>query len=84
MPFSVNFLYYYTTNNVSFLSQCRNDIAILWLASSASLNSAVKVAILPASGSTLAHNYNCVVTGWGRISSKFYLYNIFQTVSCAK
>ncbi|XP_073525130.1 chymotrypsin-like elastase family member 1 [Phyllobates terribilis] len=45
------------------------DIAVLWLASSAKLNIAVKVATLPASGATLAKNYNCVVTGWGRTST---------------
>ncbi|XP_075122001.1 chymotrypsin-like elastase family member 1 [Leptodactylus fuscus] len=54
------------------------DIAILWLASSASLNSAVKLATLPASGATLAHNYNCVVTGWGRLSTGGSLATILQ------
>ncbi|XP_040281847.1 chymotrypsin-like elastase family member 1 [Bufo bufo] len=45
------------------------DIAILWLASSATLNSAVKLATLPTTGYTLPNNYNCVVTGWGRVST---------------
>ncbi|XP_075707185.1 chymotrypsin-like elastase family member 1 [Rhinoderma darwinii] len=55
----------WNTNNVA----AGYDIAILWLASSATLNASAKVATLPASGSTLAHNYNCVVTGWGRLTT---------------
>ncbi|XP_063806804.1 chymotrypsin-like elastase family member 1 [Pseudophryne corroboree] len=64
----------WNTNNVA----AGNDIAILWLASSATLNNAVKVATLPASGVTLAHNYNCVVTGWGLLSSNGSLATILQ------
>ncbi|XP_044141447.1 chymotrypsin-like elastase family member 1 [Bufo gargarizans] len=64
----------WNTNNVA----AGYDIAILWLASSATLNSAVKVATLPASGATLAHNYNCVVTGWGRTSTGGALATILQ------
>ncbi|XP_075190015.1 chymotrypsin-like elastase family member 1 [Anomaloglossus baeobatrachus] len=55
----------WNSNNVA----AGNDIAILWLPVSATLNSAVKVATLPASGATLANNYNCVVTGWGKTST---------------
>ncbi|XP_073519330.1 chymotrypsin-like elastase family member 1 [Phyllobates terribilis] len=65
---------YWNTNNVA----DGYDIAILWLASSASLNNVVKVAQLPASGATLAHNYNCVVTGWGRLSTGGSLAAILQ------
>ncbi|XP_040281849.1 chymotrypsin-like elastase family member 1 [Bufo bufo] len=54
------------------------DIAILWLASSATLNSAVQPATLPDSGATLAHNYDCVVTGWGRTSTGGPLATILQ------
>ncbi|OCT92904.1 hypothetical protein XELAEV_18015970mg [Xenopus laevis] len=45
------------------------DIAVLHLASSATLNTSVKLAQLPADGAILAHNYGCIVTGWGRTSS---------------
>ncbi|XP_075119022.1 chymotrypsin-like elastase family member 1 isoform X2 [Leptodactylus fuscus] len=45
------------------------DIAILFLASSASLNSFVKLASLPADGAVLAHNHPCIISGWGRTST---------------
>ncbi|XP_044141384.1 chymotrypsin-like elastase family member 1 [Bufo gargarizans] len=64
----------WNTNNVA----AGYDIAVLWLASSATLNSAVKLATLPASGATLANNYNCVVTGWGRTSTGGSLPAILQ------
>ncbi|KAG8585472.1 hypothetical protein GDO81_005041, partial [Engystomops pustulosus] len=64
----------WNTNNVA----AGYDIAILWLASSATLNTAVKVATLPASGATLAHGHNCVVTGWGRTSTGGSLATILQ------
>ncbi|XP_056418647.1 chymotrypsin-like elastase family member 1 isoform X2 [Hyla sarda] len=71
------------SNRVLTAAHCvdRYDIAILWLASSASLNSAVKLATLPASGATLAHNYNCVVTGWGRTRTGGSLASILQQVT---
>ncbi|XP_040278345.1 chymotrypsin-like elastase family member 1 [Bufo bufo] len=64
----------WNTNNVA----AGYDIAILWLASSATVNTAVKLATLPASGATLAHNYNCIVTGWGRTSTGGSLPDILQ------
>ena len=46
-----------------------NDIAILRLSSSASLDAYVKVAALPTSTSTSFYNgRNCYITGWGRLS----------------
>ncbi|CAH2224573.1 chymotrypsin-like elastase family member 1 [Pelobates cultripes] len=55
----------WNTNNVA----AGYDIAVLHLASSATLNSSVKVATLPASGTVLANNFACVVTGWGRTTT---------------
>ncbi|XP_068123472.1 chymotrypsin-like elastase family member 1 [Hyperolius riggenbachi] len=42
------------------------DVAVLHLASSATLNNVVQLAALPADGHVLAHNYDCTITGWGR------------------
>ncbi|XP_056418650.1 chymotrypsin-like elastase family member 1 [Hyla sarda] len=67
----------WNTNNVA----AGYDIAILWLASSATLNNSVKLATLPASGATLANNYNCVVTGWGRTSTGGSLATVLQQVT---
>ncbi|XP_056416377.1 chymotrypsin-like elastase family member 1 [Hyla sarda] len=64
----------WNTNNVA----AGYDIAVLWLASSATLNSYVKLATLPASGAVLANNYNCVVSGWGRTSTGGSLPSILQ------
>ncbi|CAI9557257.1 unnamed protein product, partial [Staurois parvus] len=57
------------------------DIAVLWLASSATLNTSVKAATLPSDGYTLANNFNCVVTGWGRTSTGGSLATILQQVT---
>ncbi|XP_077155881.1 chymotrypsin-like elastase family member 1 isoform X1 [Ranitomeya variabilis] len=54
------------------------DIAILSLASSASLNSYVQLAALPADGDVLANNYDCTVTGWGRTSTGGSLPSVLQ------
>ncbi|XP_053311775.1 chymotrypsin-like elastase family member 1 [Spea bombifrons] len=54
------------------------DIAILYLASSAVLNSYVKLAALPSDGAVLANNYGCTITGWGRTSSNGSLPSILQ------
>uniref|UniRef100_A0A6I8RBC3 pancreatic elastase n=1 Tax=Xenopus tropicalis TaxID=8364 RepID=A0A6I8RBC3_XENTR len=54
------------------------DISILHLSSSATLNSYVKLAQLPADNVVLAHNYNCVVTGWGKTSTGGSLAAILQ------
>ncbi|XP_018426460.1 PREDICTED: chymotrypsin-like elastase family member 1 [Nanorana parkeri] len=67
----------WNTNNVA----AGFDIAILWLASSATLNTSVRAASLPSSGYILAHNYNCVVTGWGRTSTGGALATILQQVT---
>ncbi|XP_053564204.1 chymotrypsin-like elastase family member 1 [Bombina bombina] len=64
----------WNTNNVA----AGYDIAVLKLASNAVLNSYVKVAALPSSGSVLAHNYPCTVTGWGRTSTGGSLPSILQ------
>ncbi|XP_068121227.1 elastase-1-like [Hyperolius riggenbachi] len=54
------------------------DIAVLHLASSATLNSYVKVASLPAEGTILSHNHNCIISGWGRTSTGGSLPSILQ------
>ncbi|KFO10487.1 Chymotrypsin-like elastase family member 1, partial [Balearica regulorum gibbericeps] len=41
------------------------DIALIRLATYASLNSYVQLAVLPQEGSILANNYPCYITGWG-------------------
>ncbi|XP_063072689.1 elastase-1-like [Engraulis encrasicolus] len=45
------------------------DVALLRLASSATLNSYVQLASLPASGLILPHNNPCYITGWGLTST---------------
>ncbi|XP_062401678.1 elastase-1-like [Sardina pilchardus] len=45
------------------------DIALLRLASEATLNSYVQLATLPPSGEVLPHNNPCYITGWGRTST---------------
>ncbi|XP_022329689.2 elastase-1-like [Crassostrea virginica] len=56
-----------------------NDIAILRLSSSASLDAYVKVAALPTSTSTSFYNgRNCYITGWGRLSGGGNIPNILQ------
>ncbi|XP_068121228.1 chymotrypsin-like elastase family member 1 [Hyperolius riggenbachi] len=45
------------------------DIAVLHLASSATINSYVRLASLPAEGTILAHNHSCTISGWGRLST---------------
>lgn len=42
------------------------DIAVLRLAQSATLNSYVQLGVLPQSGTILANNTPCYITGWGR------------------
>ncbi|NXN91141.1 CELA1 elastase, partial [Rhinopomastus cyanomelas] len=41
------------------------DIALLRLASSATLNSSVQLAVLPQQGTILPNDYPCYITGWG-------------------
>ncbi|XP_046883716.1 elastase-1-like isoform X2 [Hypomesus transpacificus] len=48
---------------------CGNDIALLKLERSATINDRVQVACLPKSDAVLAPNQPCYVTGWGRLSS---------------
>ncbi|KAG5275195.1 hypothetical protein AALO_G00144650 [Alosa alosa] len=45
------------------------DIALVRLASEATLNSYVQLAALPSSGEVLPHNNPCYITGWGRTST---------------
>ncbi|XP_074386670.1 chymotrypsin-like elastase family member 1 [Zonotrichia albicollis] len=52
---------YYNTNNVA----AGYDIALFRLSSSATLNSAVQLAVLPREGTILSNNYPCYITGWG-------------------
>ncbi|CAG11776.1 unnamed protein product [Tetraodon nigroviridis] len=47
----------------------RNDIALLRLATEATLNSYVQLGSLPPSGQLLPHNNLCYITGWGRTST---------------
>ncbi|XP_041944766.1 proproteinase E-like [Alosa sapidissima] len=46
---------------------CGNDIALLKLEKSATLNDKVQLACLPEPDSVLAHNLPCYATGWGRL-----------------
>lgn len=48
----------------------RNDIALLKLEKSATLNDKVQLACLPEPDSLLAHNEPCYATGWGKLYSK--------------
>ncbi|OCT95799.1 hypothetical protein XELAEV_18013488mg [Xenopus laevis] len=64
----------WNTNNVA----AGYDIAVLHLASSATLNTSVKLAQLPADGAILANNYGCIVTGWGRTSTGGALASVLQ------
>ncbi|XP_075594048.1 chymotrypsin-like elastase family member 1 [Balearica regulorum gibbericeps] len=52
---------YWNSNNVA----AGYDIALIRLATYASLNSYVQLAVLPQEGSILANNYPCYITGWG-------------------
>uniref|UniRef100_A0A8C5LWR6 pancreatic elastase n=1 Tax=Leptobrachium leishanense TaxID=445787 RepID=A0A8C5LWR6_9ANUR len=54
------------------------DIAILRLASSATINSVVRLATLPSDGAVLSHNHACIITGWGRTSTGGSLPSILQ------
>ncbi|XP_056416055.1 chymotrypsin-like elastase family member 1 [Hyla sarda] len=64
----------WNTNSVS----AGFDIAVLHLASSATLNSYVKLATLPADGHVLTNNYDCTITGWGRTATGGSLPSILQ------
>ncbi|XP_077339825.1 chymotrypsin-like elastase family member 1 [Lithobates pipiens] len=64
----------WNTNNVA----AGYDIAVLHLAASATLNSYVKLATLPADGTVLANNYNCIISGWGRTTTGGSLPSILQ------
>ncbi|KAF2978243.1 hypothetical protein EK904_005417 [Melospiza melodia maxima] len=57
---------YYNTNNVA----AGYDIALFRLSSSATLNSAVQLAVLPQEGTILPNNYPCYITGWGLTRSE--------------
>ncbi|XP_063057091.1 elastase-1-like isoform X1 [Engraulis encrasicolus] len=47
-----------------------NDIALLRLSSSVTLNRYVTLATLPPTNQVLGHNHLCYITGWGRTSSR--------------
>ncbi|XP_040278343.1 elastase-1-like [Bufo bufo] len=64
----------WNTNNVA----AGYDIAVLHLASSATINSYVKLATLPADGAILANNHACTISGWGRTSTGGSLPSILQ------
>lgn len=53
-----------------FLPSCSYDIALLRLANSVTLNSYVKLGVLPQEGYILPNNNPCYITGWGRTKSK--------------
>lgn len=46
------------------------DIALLRLASSATLNSSVQLAVLPEAGYILPNGNPCYITGWGLTRSE--------------
>ncbi|XP_041694526.1 proproteinase E-like [Coregonus clupeaformis] len=46
---------------------CGDDVALIKLASPATLNDKVHTSCLPPSGDILTHNYHCYISGWGRI-----------------
>ncbi|XP_043919347.1 proproteinase E-like [Protopterus annectens] len=46
---------------------CGNDIALIKLAKSITLNDKVQLACLPADDEILPHDYPCYITGWGRL-----------------
>lgn len=46
-----------------------NDVALLSLASNASLNNHVQLASLPADGAVLSNNHPCTIAGWGRTTT---------------
>ncbi|KAM8975088.1 chymotrypsin-like elastase family member 1 [Pelodytes ibericus] len=64
----------WNTNNVA----AGYDVAVLHLASSATLNSYVQLAALPSDGAVLAHNHACIITGWGRTTTGGSLPSILQ------
>ncbi|XP_063807521.1 chymotrypsin-like elastase family member 1 [Pseudophryne corroboree] len=64
----------WNTNNVA----AGYDVAVLHLASSATINSYVKLAALPASGVVLGNNHNCIISGWGRTTTGGSLPSILQ------
>lgn len=51
----------------------RNDIALLKLASDATLNNYVQLGSLPPSGQILPNNNPCYITGWGRTASELFV-----------
>ncbi len=60
----------------------RYDIALLRLASDASLNSYVQLGSLPSSGQILPHNNVCYITGWGRTASELTAQCLWALGSC--
>ncbi|KAG2467611.1 CELA1 elastase, partial [Polypterus senegalus] len=52
---------YWNSNNVA----AGYDIAVLKLASAATINSYVQLGVLPANGQILSNNYPCYISGWG-------------------
>ncbi|XP_009865930.1 PREDICTED: chymotrypsin-like elastase family member 1, partial [Apaloderma vittatum] len=52
------------------------DIALLRLATYATVNSYVQLAVLPTAGSILPNNYPCYITGWGRTRTNGQLSNV--------
>ena len=58
----------------------RYDIALLRLASDATLNSYVQLGSLPPSGQVLPHNNLCYVTGWGLTSSELISWSHWWSV----
>ncbi|KAM4629869.1 chymotrypsin-like elastase family member 3B [Polymixia lowei] len=46
---------------------CGDDIALIKLATPATLNDKVHPSCLPAKGEVVAHNEPCYITGWGRL-----------------
>ncbi|XP_074072979.1 chymotrypsin-like elastase family member 2A [Macrotis lagotis] len=55
-----------------------NDIALLKLASAASLTDKIQLGCLPPAGTILPNNFPCYVTGWGRLQTNGALPDILQ------
>ncbi|XP_063058110.1 elastase-1-like [Engraulis encrasicolus] len=58
-----------------------NDIALLQLSSSVTLNRYVTLATLPPANQVLGHNYRCYISGWGLTSTRGRLSNVLRYAS---
>ncbi|XP_030277581.1 chymotrypsin-C-like isoform X2 [Sparus aurata] len=56
----------------------RNDIALIKLESPVTFSDSIMAACVPAAGATLAHDFPCYVTGWGRLYTGGPIADILQ------